>query len=57
MRGPLTPDGREQMLRIVERHLPPDAAAGMVDGEQAHPESQLAGFTARPTRWTSFDFA
>jgi hypothetical protein len=45
------------MLRIVERCLPPDAAAGMVDGRLAHPESQLAGFTSRPTRWTSFDFA
>ncbi|QYN39775.1 hypothetical protein K1T35_22835 [Pseudonocardia sp. DSM 110487] len=45
------------MLRIVEPCLPLDAAAGMVDGRLAHPESQLTGFTARPTRWPSFDFA
>jgi uncharacterized protein len=51
------PPKREQMLRIVERYLPPEAAAGMVDGELAHTESQLVGFTLRPTRWVSFDFA
>jgi uncharacterized protein len=51
------PPKREQMLRIVERYLPPDAAAGMVDGELAHPESQLVVFTLRPTRWITFDFA
>jgi hypothetical protein len=45
------------MLRIVERYLPPDAAAGMVDDELAHPGSQLVVFTFRPTRWASFDFA
>jgi hypothetical protein len=51
------PPTREQMLRIVERYLPPDAAAGMVDAELAHPASRLVVFTARPTRWVSFDFA
>jgi hypothetical protein len=45
------------MLRIVERYLPPDAARSMVDGELAHPESQLVVFTLRPTRWITFDFA
>jgi hypothetical protein len=29
----------------------------MVDGELAHPESQLVVFTLRPTRWITFDFA
>ena len=43
--------------RLVERYLPPDAAAGMVDAELAHPASRLVVFTARPTRWVSFDFA
>jgi len=51
------PPKREQMLRIVERYLPPDVAAGMVDGELAHPASQLVLFTLRPTRWATFDFA
>ncbi|GAA5118001.1 pyridoxamine 5'-phosphate oxidase family protein [Pseudonocardia adelaidensis] len=51
------PPKRDQMLRIVERYLPPDTAAGMVDGELAHPGSQLVVFTLRPTRWTSFDFS
>jgi nitroimidazol reductase NimA-like FMN-containing flavoprotein (pyridoxamine 5'-phosphate oxidase superfamily) len=51
------PPKREQMLRIVERYLPPDMAEGMVEGELTHPEPQLVVFTVRPTRWTSFDFA
>jgi nitroimidazol reductase NimA-like FMN-containing flavoprotein (pyridoxamine 5'-phosphate oxidase superfamily) len=51
------PPKHEQMLRIVERYLPPDAARAMVDGELAHPESQLVVFTLRPTRWITFDFA
>ena len=50
------PPSAEQMLAVVRRYLPEDAAQGFVEGELAHPASRLVLFTIRPDRWLSFDF-
>jgi uncharacterized protein len=50
------PPTAEQMLAVVRRYLPEDAAQGFVEGELSHPASRLVLFTIRPDRWLSFDF-
>jgi uncharacterized protein len=47
----------EQMLAIVGRYLPEEAARGFVEAELAHPGSGPVHFTVRPDRWLTFDFA
>ena len=47
----------EQMLAIVGRYLPEEAAQGFVQAEFAHPASGPVHFTVRPDRWLTFDFA
>ena len=47
----------EQMLAIVERYLPEEAARGFVEAELAHPGQGPVHFTIRPDRWMTFDFA
>jgi nitroimidazol reductase NimA-like FMN-containing flavoprotein (pyridoxamine 5'-phosphate oxidase superfamily) len=51
------PPSAEQMLAVARRYLPEGAAEGFVEGELAHPASQLVLFTVRPDRWISFDFS
>jgi uncharacterized protein len=51
------PPSAEHMLAVARRYLPEGAAEGFVEGELAHPASQLVLFTVRPDRWISFDFA
>ena len=50
------PPSPVHMLAVVRRYLPQEAAQGFVEGELAHPASQLVLFTVRPDRWISFDF-
>lgn len=45
-----------QMLAIVRRHLPEEAAHAYVAGEAENPDIALVLFTIRPDRWSSFDF-
>jgi len=47
----------EQMLAIVGRYLPEEAARGFVEAELAHPAPGPVHFTIRPDRWLTFDFA
>jgi hypothetical protein len=51
------PPSAEQMLAIVRRYLPEEAAQGFVEAEVAHPGSGPVHFTVRPDRWLTFDFA
>ena len=46
----------EQMLAIVGRYLPEDAARGFVEAELDHPAPGPIHFTIRPDRWLTFDF-
>jgi nitroimidazol reductase NimA-like FMN-containing flavoprotein (pyridoxamine 5'-phosphate oxidase superfamily) len=47
----------EQVLAIVSRYLPEDAAQAFADAETTNPAGTFVLFTARPDRWLSFDFA
>jgi uncharacterized protein len=47
----------EQMLAIVGRYLPEEAAQGFVQAELAHPASGPLHFMVRPDRWLTFDFS
>src|SRR5215203_6265878 len=47
----------EQMLAIVGRYLPEEAARGFVEAELGHPGPGPVLFTVRPDRWLTFDFA
>jgi len=51
------PPSAEQMLAIVGRYLPEEAAQGFVEAELAHPGSGPVHFTVRPDCWLTFDFA
>ncbi|MDQ3251807.1 MAG: pyridoxamine 5'-phosphate oxidase family protein [Actinomycetota bacterium] len=52
------PPSAEQMLAIVCRYLPEDAAQeGFVEAEIGHPGAGPVLFTIRPDRWLTFDFA
>jgi nitroimidazol reductase NimA-like FMN-containing flavoprotein (pyridoxamine 5'-phosphate oxidase superfamily) len=51
------PPSADQMLAIVRRYLPEDAAQGFVQGELANPGPGLVVYTVRPDRWLSFDFS
>jgi uncharacterized protein len=51
------PPSAEQMLAIVRRYLPEEAAQGFVEAEVAHLGSGPVHFTVRPDRWLTFDFA
>ncbi len=46
----------EQMLAIVRRYLPEDAAQGYVMGEVENPDVDLVLFSIRPDRWSGYDF-
>ncbi len=50
---PPTPD---QMLAVLRRYLPWDAAQGMVAAELGSTANAVTLYTARPTRWFSADF-
>ncbi len=50
------PPSAEQMLAVVRRYLPEEAAQGFVRSELDHPSGELVLFTIRPDRWLSFDF-
>lgn len=51
------PPTEEQMLRIVRRYLPDDAAREMVQYELSIPESELILYSVRPDRWLSMDLS
>ena len=51
---PPTPD---QMLAVLRRYLPWDAAQGMVAAELGAPDTAVILYTVRPTRWFSADFS
>src|SRR5215208_2337406 len=51
------PPSAEQMLAIVGRYLPEEAAQGFVEAELGHPGSGPVLCTVRPDRWLTFDFA
>lgn len=44
------------VVAIVGRYLPEDAANGLAEAETANPTDTFALFTARPDRWLSVDF-
>ena len=50
------PPSAEQMLAIVRRYLPEEAAQGFVTAELEHPGTELVLFTIRPDRWLTTDF-
>ena len=51
------PPEAKDMLAIVRRYLPEDAAMGFVQGELANPSGTLVLFSIRPDRWLSADFS
>src|SRR5215218_7186177 len=51
-----SPPSAEQMLAIVGRYLPEEAAQGFVVAELAHPGSGPVLISVRPDRWLTFDF-
>jgi hypothetical protein len=51
---PPTPD---QMLAVLRRYLPWDAAQGMAAAELGSPDTAVVLYTVRPTRWFSADFS
>lgn len=51
------PPSAEQLLAVVRRYLPEEAARGFVAAELEHPESELVLFTVRPDRWLTADFS
>jgi uncharacterized protein len=55
--GSDSPPSAEQMLAIVGRYLPEEAAQGFVEEELGHPGLGPVLFTVRPDRWLTFDFA
>ena len=50
------PPSADQVLAIVRRYLPKEAAQGVVAAELDHPAPEFVLFTVRPDRWLSFDF-
>jgi len=54
--GEDNPPSADQVLAIVRRYLPEDAAQGFANGEMARQNSPFTVFTIRPDRWLSFDF-
>ncbi|MFW6075158.1 MAG: pyridoxamine 5'-phosphate oxidase family protein [Chloroflexota bacterium] len=51
------PPAEPEMLKIVRRYLPEEAARGMVRHELSIPDSELILYTVRPDRWSSMDFS
>lgn len=50
------PPSREQMVSVVRRYLPEDAAQAYVQRVIDVSDPSLIGFTIRPDRWISLDF-
>ena len=55
--GTNRPPSAEQVLAVVRRYLPEEAAQGFVRAELEEPSHEFVLFTVRPDRWLSFDFA
>ena len=51
------PPSAEQMLRVVGRYLPAEQARGFVSDVLERATPHLVGFTLRPDRWNTLDFA
>lgn len=51
------PPPAEQMLSIVRRYLPEEAAQAFVTMELARPGNALVIYTVRPDRWWTGDFS
>ena len=50
------PPAAEQVLAVVRRYLPEEAAQAFAAAELGDPASEFVLFTVRPDRWMSFDF-
>jgi nitroimidazol reductase NimA-like FMN-containing flavoprotein (pyridoxamine 5'-phosphate oxidase superfamily) len=50
------PPSAEQMVGVVRRYLPEDAAQAYVQRVVERSDPALIGFTIRPDRWISLDF-
>jgi len=50
------PPSAEQVLAIVRRYMPEEAAQGFVEAELEHPTPEFVLFTVRPNRWLTLDF-
>lgn len=46
----------DDVVTIAGRYLPEDVARGFAEAEINNPAGTFVLFTARPDRWTSFDF-
>lgn len=51
------PPKPDEMLAVVSRYMPAEAAQGFVQGELANPGPSLVQYTVRPDRWLSMDFS
>ncbi len=51
------PPSAEQVLAVVRRYLPEEAAQAFVKAELERRTSEFVLFTVRPDRWLTFDFA
>jgi nitroimidazol reductase NimA-like FMN-containing flavoprotein (pyridoxamine 5'-phosphate oxidase superfamily) len=51
------PPSAEQVLAVVRRYLPEEAAQGFVEAELGNPSGEFVLFTVRPDRWLTFDFS
>jgi uncharacterized protein len=51
------PPTADQMLAIVRRYLPEEAAQAFVKAELDRPSTTLVLFTIRPDRWLTADFS
>ena len=51
------PPAAKDMLAIVRRYLPEDAAHGFVEMQIQNPSGTLVLFTVRPDRWLTADFS
>lgn len=50
------PPSAEQVLAVVRRYMPEEAAQGFVQAELEHPTPEFVLFTIRPDRWLTLDF-
>jgi uncharacterized protein len=51
------PPSAGQVLAVVRRYLPEEAAQGFLGAELDHPSPEFVLFTVRPDRWLTFDFS
>ena len=57
MQSPSLAQSAEQVLAVVRRYLPEEAAQAFVAAELTAPSATLVLFTIRPDRWLTADFS